>query len=184
MAALAEATQPLFEPLGPHLLAEPLEFIFADHFRQRVLCAELRRFGEAGVIPLAKAREIARFLRIEWHLHHQDEELDLFPAVKRRAQPEDNLDSVLERLTEDHRESEPITLEVARALDGLPVIEGSGKIPERLQKKMIALSSREHRHLAIENSLVMTIARVRLTRSDLARMAATMRDRRAYPAET
>lgn len=181
MSALSNSArhpEPLFEPVPPELLAEPLEYIFADHFRQRVLCAELRRFAATGRVPAATAREMSDFMRHDRVLHHQDEELDLFPALRRRVQPEDNLGVVLERLSEDHGASEPNAADIARALSA-PAVQGVVVLSERVQKKMAAMAASEHRHLAVENGLVMTIARVRLTRTDLARMAENMRARRA-----
>ncbi|HRJ70480.1 MAG TPA: hemerythrin domain-containing protein, partial [Beijerinckiaceae bacterium] len=121
---------------------------------------------------------IADFLRRDMYLHHQDEELDLFPALRRRAHQEDNLAGVLDRLADDHHASEPNAVEIARALEATPQ-EGLVSVSERIQRRMLALAASEHRHLAIENGLVMAIARVRLTRSDLARMGDAMRARRA-----
>jgi hypothetical protein len=47
---------------------------------------------------------------------------------------------------------------------------------------MLAYATGEHRHLAAENGIVLAIARIRLTRGDLAKMSRSMKQRRGLPA--
>jgi hemerythrin-like domain-containing protein len=171
----------LIEPLPPDLLDEPLEFIFADHFRQRSLCAALRRAATLGTIGRREADAMIAFLARDLPWHHADEEVDLFPALRRRAWPEDELGKVLARLTEDHSRAEPLQARIAAAFSAQagadPVI-----VDTALAESMRAYAAAEVRHLAIENGIVLAIARIRLTRSDLKAMARNMRERRGLAA--
>lgn len=175
--AQAQQAPRLLEPIPFALLDEPLDYIFADHFRQRTVCALLRRFAAARQARRAEADSVVALLSGELETHHLDEDEDLFPALRRRALPEDNLGTTLARLTEDHRLAEPMLETVIAALTARPADD-----PVRFSKAecevMQAYAAREHRHLAIENGVVLAIARIRLTRPDLRAMSHAMKARR------
>ncbi len=94
-----EAAAAIVEALPFSLIDTPLDYIFADHFRQRSVCVALKRFAEHGRVPRSEADMVTAFLDRELSLHHEDEDQDLFPAVRRRALPEDDLGAVLARLS-------------------------------------------------------------------------------------
>jgi hemerythrin-like domain-containing protein len=161
----------------PHLalLEEPLEFIHADHFRQRSLCVALRRMGELGVAERNEADEIVSFMQRDLDLHHADEDADLFPALRRRALAVDELGPVLGRLSEDHIRTAPLVASIVAALSGRddPVV-----LSPAVRKAMLTYAASEHRHLALENGIVLAIARIRLTRKDRLKISAAMKARR------
>ena len=168
----------VLERMPGALLDEPLEYIFADHFRQRSLCAALKRYAAEGSAPPAEARDAVSFLTQDLDWHHHDEDDDLFPALARRALPEDDLDLALARLEEDHRRGVPMVRAIVEAL----AAEGAGdriKLGRAARDVMRAYAASEHLHLAIENGIVLAIARIRLTRRDLAAISASMKARRA-----
>jgi hemerythrin-like domain-containing protein len=167
----------LREALPPELVAEPLDYILADHVRQRAVCTLLRGFVAAKRARAEDARLVLDYLTHDLKLHHADEEKDLFPMLRRRALPEDELDKVLDRLAEDHRRSEVLIDDIMRHLSQAAV---NGEIPLRApaREALEAYAAAEHRHLAIENAVVMTIAGVRLHRSDLKALARNMAARR------
>jgi hemerythrin-like domain-containing protein len=159
------------------LLDTPLDYVFADHFRQRSVCAALKRIARECAVPRIEADRIATFLSVGLSVHHQDEELDIFPAVKLRAQPEDDLDPILDRLSEDHRALGPLIEQIVLALSA----SGIGdviSIADPVASDMMAYASREHKHLVVENGIVLVIARKRLTRGDLAKISVSMKTRR------
>ncbi len=167
----------VIEPMPEALLDDPLDYIFADHFRHRRVCAALRGFAAEGGALVRDAEAVSRFLRRDLFWHHDDEDDDLFPLLRQRAQPEDDLNAALDRLGEDHRRSEGM-VEAITAVLAAPARDGTVRIDRKTRVAMNAFAAAEHRQLAIENGIVLAIARIRLTRADLARMSAAMRQRR------
>lgn len=163
------------------LLDAPLDYIFADHFRQRCVCAHLRRIAAVRQATADEAAALADFLEGDLLLHHADEDEDLFPAVKRRADPDDGLEPVLVRLTSDHEQSAPLVAAIATALRRQRN-RADVRITRRCANAMLTYAAREHRHLSIENSIVLVIARKRLTSADLRAMSLAMQARRAEQA--
>ncbi len=177
---LGRSPAPAVETAPVALLDEPLNYIFADHFRHRSVCALLRRFLGQGCAGRGEADDVARFLGRDLDLHHQDEEEDLFPALERRAHPEDALGPVLARLGEDHRRCSPLARVIAAALtvdDGRDPITLDDKARAAIRRYVDA----ERQHLAIENGIVLSIARVRLKPGDLANLSRSMKARRGLP---
>lgn len=171
----ADTGAPVIEPLPVSLLDDPLEYVLADHDRQRRVTAALSRFADEGAASRAEADMIATYLHYDLQLHHADEDEDLFPAVRQRAAPADELGDVLSRLTRDHQLT-------AQAVAELLGILGAGGDPVTFSSEardaMRTYARREHRHLAIENGIVMVIARRRLTAHDLRRISQGMKARR------
>jgi hypothetical protein len=176
----APSLPPALEDIPEALLDDPLAYLFADHFRHRAVCARLRQFAQSGDAMVAEAREAAKFLGGEYELHHADEDEDLFPALLRRALPEDELAPVIARLSADHRYAVECQ---RRILAALARRDEAGRIRfgPRLRRALADFASRETNHLAIENGIVLAIARIRLTKSDLAAIAQSMRARRRPP---
>lgn len=165
------------EAPGIDLLDAPLDFIFAEHFRQRCLCGHLRRIAAARRATRKEATVILAFLTRDLVLHHTDEDEDLFPAVRRRALPEDSLEPILARLTADHAKAldwvDIIRVALSRHFDGDHIA-----VNHHSADAMLAYATSEHRHLSIENGIVLVIARRRLTPSDLAELSRSMKARR------
>lgn len=136
------------EPLPAELLDRPLDYILADHGRQRAVCAALRSFAERGEGARADAGSVLGYLTGDLEAHHRDEEEDLFPALRRRAVPEDNLARTLERLGYDHRESHLVAAVIAKALAAAPDA-GTVRFARPARKIMQAHAESQHRHLAV-----------------------------------
>lgn len=176
----APFSPPALEDIPDALLDDPLAYLFADHFRYRAVCARLRQFAQSGEATVAEAREAAKFLGGEFELHHADEDEDLFPALLRRALPEDELAPILARLSADHRLAVEYRRRILAAL-ARPDDAGRVRFGSRLRRALAEFVSNEMNHLAIENGIVLAIARIRLTKSDLAAMSQSMRARRMPP---
>jgi Hemerythrin HHE cation binding domain len=159
------------------LIDTPLDYIFADHFRQRSICVALKCFAGNGLVPRSEADMVTAFLDRELPFHHEDEDQDLFPAVLRRALPEDDLGAVLARLSEDHRLSDGMVRAIVTALSATPGAD-IVKLSRSAREVMQAYAASEHRHLSIENGIVLTIARIRLRASDLKAISNAMKLRR------
>lgn len=166
------------EPLPPELVHEPLNWLFAEHYRHRQLCQLIERVGNATVLLSDEAHEILAFLRQDMPLHVIDEEDDLFPLLRRRCQPADELDSVLGTLSAEHHED----LDRARTL--IAELEGAlaaGRAPgqDRESRRLFTdFASHERRHIALENAVVLPIARLRLTAADLRSLSIRLAARR------
>lgn len=165
------------EPLPARLLAQPLDFIVADHHRHRVLCHLCEKLAEDETFDAGLAGAIADHIETEHAAHIADEEQDLFPLLKRRAKREDEIGRVLEQLTEDHAEDERLA---ARIVNGLRRRIAHPEIPMSagLRRTLRSFAVCERRHLAIENAIVIPLAKVRLSAQDRADLAGRMTARR------
>ena len=110
--------------------------------------------------------------------HALDEEDDLFPLLRRRALPEDDLEATLIRLDGDHEHgrhlaetAKPILAEMAR--------DGCASVGDR-RAMLTRLAGHERRHLIVENAIILPLAAARLTPSDLRTLALRMAARRGY----
>jgi hemerythrin-like domain-containing protein len=168
---------PIVEAMPYALLEEPLDYIFADHFRQRSVCVALKRFAASGRAPRREADMVIAFLDRDLRWHHEDEDEDLFPAVRRRTVAEDDLGAVLARLTEDHRQSELMVSAIVSALAARPD-QDPVRLDQQSREMMQVYAASEHRHLALENGIVLSIARIRLKPADLNGIRAAMKKRR------
>jgi hypothetical protein len=176
-ASASEIAVAALSPLRVALLEDPLDYLLADHLRMRSLCAALKIFAEAGWAARGQADAVIGFMARDLPLHHRDEDEDLFPRLRRRALPEDDLGAELSRLGDDHRRAEQMVPDIVGALAGHPD-EQSQSLDAPVRDLMRAYAASEHRHLAVENAVVLTIARIRLTRGDLKAMSCSMKSRR------
>lgn len=159
--------------LPTHLLSTPLEYLYADHLRQRGVCAVLRRLAAAGHVDEDEAKVLASFLERDMILHHADEEETLFPLLGKRCDHDDRLEADLSRLSLDHRKSRPQLLRIADIL-----LQAGGHISASDASLFANFAAHEFRHLAFESGVILPIARVRLTRKDIATLSRQMRARR------
>lgn len=160
-----------------HLLDAPLDYFLAEHMRQRAAGAFLRKFASERKALCSEADRVVAFLTHDVPLHYSDEEEDLFPALRRRAHSEDNLGPVLARLCADDRRSKTMIDDIAERLSRHSGNEAV-RIDKPTQELMQAYAAGEHRHIAIENAVVLSIAGVRLNRSDLRAISKGMKARR------
>ena len=165
------------EPLPEALLSDPLEYILADHLRQRVLCHLCDRLADADCLDRDIAVEVADHIRNDFSIHVIDEEQDLFPLLRRRARPEDAIEVTLGELSGQHADGEALADEILRGLDACldaPVCP----LKPKLAKALKTFAHSERSHLALENAIIVPLARVRLTKKDLKELAARMAARR------
>jgi hypothetical protein len=163
--------------LDPVLLARPLEFILADHLRQRNLCALLERLaGERRFNP-ALGASVADYMADELPIHMLDEDEDLFPLLRRRALPGDDVERVLGLLSREHSDAD-------RQLEGIvnglreAISAGRTELDTSLAMTLRTFAHRKRRHLAVENAIIMPLAEARLTPKDSEGLARRMAVRR------
>ena len=173
------ALDALCSPPPNGLLAEPVEYIFADHFRQRTLCNVLdciatEQFPDRELIKAALA-----FLKRDFGLHIQDEEEDLFPTLTSRLKPDDDVTEVLLELSEQHKQDRVDATEIRHLLENCLDNEQVFEFNQTSKDLMTRFAANERHHLTTENAIVLPIARARLTLSDMQIMGAHMASRRS-----
>ncbi len=169
---------PQIEPLPAGLAREPLNWLFAEHYRHRQLCRLIERVGTATVLLRDEAEEILTFLRQDMALHIIDEEEDLFPLLRRRCLPEDELGPLLGALSAEHRDD----MEQTRTLSALlerALIAGQPPGHDLETRRLFTdFALHERQHIALENAVILPIARLRLTPRDLHALSTRMAARR------
>lgn len=176
----ADTRQPTIEPMPLDLLGEPLHWLFADHHRQRQLCTILETLaGSACFLPEPTEAAVS-YLSHDLQLHLMDEEEGLFPLLRRRCKPEDNIESVLGVLTAEHGtdlgEAAAVVAWLTRArMERRPPIAYPQAGPA-----LTAYAAKLKQHLAIENAVVLPIARMRLTAADLRALSEGLAARRGH----
>lgn len=136
----------------------------------------LDRIAADGEPDRGAAVHAAGFLADELSLHFADEEEDLFPLLRQRCQPEDDIERTLARLISDHRHSDADTPVLVTLLRG--VAEGVATLTPEDRVSVTRYAAHSRRHLIVENAIVLPLARARLTGRDLDRMRLGMLRRR------
>jgi hemerythrin-like domain-containing protein len=128
------------------------------------------------------ARAILRYLGQDFSRHMRDEENDLFPLLRRRCLPEDEIETVLGRLNAEHKDEHRLAGGVESDLRAL-LDSDDPALDTATRERLFQYARSLRRHLALENSIVLPLARARLTQEDLAVLAAAMRSRLQAVAE-
>lgn len=186
--AMTDSNRPRTEELGPipeNLFREPIDYLYADHFRRRVVC---RFLDEIALDPsgpdIARLSSVALdYIEQDLPLHVADEEQDLFALLRERCVPEDRLDAMLSVLSEEHARDWELSLLLTAGLRSLAAgkpLRQSDEFPH----VAATFAEGQRRHLAWEEAVMFPLARTRLLQADLETMGRNMAARRnvAYPA--
>lgn len=163
--------------IAPKLLRTPLAYILADHHRQRELFAMCEELAQQDALDLDLAQAIATFLQTEMVLHVIDEEEDLFPMLRRRLLPDDDVERILGLLSGEHAADDALAAEIALALKR-GIETRSTTIEPALRNALLTFADRQRRHLAVENAIVIPLAETRLSDKDTADLGRRMAVRR------
>jgi len=160
------------------LLGDPIAWFFSEHQRHRKFCDLMQRSALSTIYDERVLCSLLEFVVDDLGLHVLDEEQDLFPLLRARARPEDMIERVLGRLAGEHEKDLRRAAAVRSHLEsclrmGVP-IGRSNKRRNALQ----AFAIQERSHLALENAVVLPIARLRLTPQDLADLRRRIAKRR------
>ena len=158
-------------------IGNPLDFIAEDHMREREVCALIDSLVALVPISAEEHDMVLGFLQEQLPQHLQDEEIDLFPMMLERCDPEEEIDKVIDRLTSDHGHA----IADAPAVVGLMKTQGGDLTPEACNI-LAEFARHARRHLVLENAIIMPIARARLTKADLRIMKRHMHERRGLDA--
>lgn len=169
-------------PLPDTLLYAPLDYIAAEHARQRCVCAYLKQMSAERTAARADAEAIVAFMTKDLCRHHEDEDSGLFPALRKRARAEDGLDEILDRLAHDHAAIDCLAAAIVAALR--QKLEGAEPptpiltIDDAASAAMATYAATQLKHLSVENNIALVLARKRLTSGDLASLSQSMIERR------
>jgi inactivated superfamily I helicase len=165
---------------GHPAVDDPLNVISGRHARQREVCQSLKSIAESRLIESDDLHRLKHFFYHELPHHREDEEKCFFPVLRRRVQPERdlNLGSLLERIAMERRKADKLMLETVRSLEALAG-DHQGTITAGLASDIGEYHASEMHRLAITNGVIMTIARARLTRQDISSISHCMTARAA-----
>ena len=158
------------------LLGNPLAYIAAEHGGQRALCNLIENLAGMPGFDREVARTILRYLGQDFSRHVRDEESDLFPILRERCLPEDEIETVLARLHAEHRDEHSRAGGVEHDLTVL-LKQKRPAVDPALRERLFQYARSLRRHLALENSIVLPLARARMTQSDFVKLSTAMRNR-------
>jgi len=147
---------------------DPLEQIGAEHDHQLQLLTTLEH-----VIKADDAEEMSRFAPklleffnddLARHLEH--EEKGLFPILKRRCRPSDDLEMIVNQLSYEHELDRDLVEFLLVDLE--KIAHGHhNATPARFNINAQAFIETQRRHIEWENRIVLPLARNRLTETDM-----------------
>lgn len=167
----------------------PFEMLGACHERVERMLALLARLQQHllahGRDDAARqaARDVMRYFDLAAPLHHQDEELHVFPPLL--AGPDPALRALVQRLLQDHRDMEdawPAARSVLQAVADSPAADWTPLDPGR-SAALDRFAALYGRHLADEDQLAYPAAQALLTGDALRAMSQDMMQRRGVPAD-
>lgn len=172
------------EPIPENLFRAPIDYLYAEHFRQRIVCDLLDEIAEDPARRDAprKSATVLSYLEHDLPHHIADEEKDLLPFLRERCAPADRTERILRLLAEEHGRDQDLTESLRTGLRAL----AAGKAlrsQEAFLKSAAAFAELQRRHLAWEDELILPLARERLTAGDLQTIGRRMAERRGveYP---
>lgn len=157
----------------------PLEWLEHEHISHARLCDTLEHIADGlpDAVDPRQCRETLVVLQVDLPLHHKDEETGLFPLLSLRARPRDNLAELLAQLTNEHAIDDSFAQEVAEELELLAI--GDRRCdPNTLGYMLRGFFEGYRRHLHWENTVLLPLARRRLTGADLDELLAKMHEHR------
>jgi len=166
----------------------PFEMLATCHERvERLLALQSRlqqHLLEKGRDEAARqaARDVMRYFDLAAPLHHQDEELHVFPPLL--AGPDPGLRAVVERLLQDHRAMEQAWPEARRVLESIAHDPETGWTPlTAVQTAALdGFAALYVRHLDDEDHLIYPAASAALADEALQAMSRDMMQRRGVTA--
>ena len=162
-----------------NLLREPLDYLVADHMRQRKLCNALEALHpvNGGGWPREITEPIFNYLSDALPQHTSDEECDLFPALRAVAGLDPDMDDLIEASIRNHAVELSLASDVIAALRRVPPANDETGAPN-ISRLLADFTDCLRRHLAIEERMLMPLARKRLTGDAMTQIGRAMAVRR------
>ncbi len=168
------------EALPEDLIASPLDLIFAEHLRHREAAQIMALIADREEGKRMDRKEIYAMLRDflakDLVRHTIEEEEVFFPLLRDQCEPQDGIDRLLARLSDEHaadRDSEAeLSPVLASAADG-------AELGADVRRRLRTFSEHLRQHIALENAVLLPIARARLDAPALSRLGASLKALRA-----
>ncbi len=155
---------------------DPFDLLLRDHETQWRMCGWLEEIADGlpGNAPPALCRKAALCLRQDMPLHHRQEEEALFPLLLARVEPADMAHDIIGRLREEHVNDLGFAEEVVDILLRMEAGEAVDN-PDMLGYMLRGFFENYRRHIHWENTILIPLARKRLTDEDIGQMLSRMR---------
>lgn len=182
-AVLTERSGAFAERIPDNVLLEPIAYIFADHCRFADMCDALNPFvAQRSSAPdlapdLGFATAILKCLKTDIPLHIADEDINLIPLLSARVLDEDHFDEIL-RLLDQEQSHDRLPIDPVRDGFACFVRQDVLDTPDVFYRAVETFSSLLLNHIHWENTVVLPLARKRLTAQDLTTMGRAMAARR------
>ncbi len=165
-------------------LEAPFEMLVACHERVQRMCDLLARLQQhlrtVGLDENARqaARDVMRYFDLAAPLHHQDEELHVFPPLLAAGSP--SVCATVQRLMQDHRQMEQAwgTARAVLALVDEAKAEAWQGLTQQQGQALTDFAGLYARHIADEESIAYPAAQQVLSEAALRTMSADMMRRR------
>ncbi len=165
------------------LLDDPLEYLIAEHARQRMMCDVLDDISNSDEPDKELVGEVLNFLKEDFKRHVLDEEMGLLPALEHVGQTDARFRDVLARLRQQHDEHRTLVTEIISLLENL-LSSAKDLVPDRKLSKMLQIfATVERDHLILENAIVLPIAKAELSSGTLVKLSRDMMARRSIEPE-
>lgn len=161
---------------------DPIELLYACHGNVRRFALALERLSRlppeerVGASARQTARQILNYFDRAAVNHHEDEEADLFPALRRLGDPD--LNREIDRLEHEHKEMSAAWQAIRREL--LEITEGQSASLANAS----AFADLYRTHAAFEDDVIYPVATTVLDPAALLRLGHSMAARRGAPAPT
>jgi len=146
----------------------PLEQIKAEHDLQLQLMVELEHIlkSEDSEKITRFASRLLEFFSNDLARHMEHEEIGLFPLLKQRCNPTDDLEMIINQLSYEHGLDRDLVDFLLADLE--KIAHGHhNAIPARFNINAKAFIETQRRHIEWENRIVLPLAKARLTEEDI-----------------
>jgi len=161
-------------------LREPLDFLLADHMRQRKICNALDVLGlrpeqadSAEIVAVTFA-----YLSEDFPLHISDEEIDLYPSLRAVPDIDHGLEDLIDAITRSHAIERSLVSDIIVLLKEAQQASGVAATVSPNAKLLVSFTQCLRRNLVIEDQMLLPLARKHLSDADLDRIGRAMAKRR------
>lgn len=163
------------ERLPENLFREPLDALYAEHVRLGAVCTYLTALeSDDEALDRKVLDDALHYLVHDLPLHIQDEEVDLFPLLLERIHHADSATGMVKQFQSEHRQQIELVEEI------LVSARDAAKHASFLRSAFV-FGEMQLRHMQWENSVLLPLARRRLSEADLQLLGQHMAARRGIP---
>ncbi len=165
----------IIDPIDRRLLHEPLDFLSAEHDRQRCVLGHLETLANVPAGPAWRpvAREVARYLEDDLPRHVRDEEAHLFPMLRERCRTDADPAALIDTLCKEHRSTEVAAAQISAALADC-VKAPRRQLDDKSRGAVRDFVRRQRRHLEREDAVILPFAARHLAEADLRALSEAM----------